>query len=216
MLRGIAIAVLASACGFTPNSASVDAHTSHPDGHEPIDGPPHVTPPDAKVFLDAMTPPAFDPTMCPMGYTNNTVTASPNSRYRIISTLDFYATQYASCRDDHPGWTHLVVLDTVMEATQIHAGLGNNSYYVGAVQPQDQATPGTGWLQLTGEAVPTDVWEQGQPNDNGDGDENNEQNFTAVDDSSALMNDVAGGYQFLGVCECDGKPIAAAALAAIN
>jgi len=207
--------VLASACGFTPNSASVDAHSDHPDAHQNPDAAPHVTPPDAFVFLDATTP-VFDPAMCPMGYTNNTVTASPNSRYRIITQSAGFSTQYTACRDDHPGWTHLVVLDTTMEATQIHASLAGNSYYVGAVQPPDQATTGTGWLQLTGEAVPTDVWESGQPNDNGDGVENNEQNLTAVDDSSALMNDVAGGYQFLGVCECDGKPIAPAALAALN
>jgi hypothetical protein len=218
MLRGIAIAVLASACGFTPNSASVDAHTSsHPDAHEPIDGGPHVTPMDAKVFLDAMTPPAFDPTMCPMGYSNNTVTASPNSRYRVINQAADFTTNFTACMNDHPGWTHLVVLDTVMEATQIHAALGGNPYYVGAVQPQDQATVGTGWLQLTGEAVPTDLWQPSQPNDNGgDNSENNEQNLTAADDSSGLMNDVSGSFQYLGVCECDGKPIAPAALAALN
>lgn len=214
-MRCLAIIVLASACGFTPNSASGDARTDPPDGPHPIDGS-HVTPIDAFEFHDAMSQPAFDPTMCPSGYTNNTVSASPNSRYRVITTFAYYSTQYASCRDDHPGWTHLVVLDSVMEAMQVHAAIGGNSYYVGAVQPADQATPATGWIQLTGEPVPPDVWEQGQPNDNGDDDENNEQNLTAVDDSSALMNDVAGGYQFLGVCECDGKPIAPAALAAIN
>jgi hypothetical protein len=216
MLRGIAIAVLASACGFTPNSASVDAHTSHPDGHEPIDAPTQVTPPDAKVFLDATTPPAFDPTMCPTGYSNNTVTASPNSRYRVINQGAGFTTHYTTCMNDHPGWTHLVVLDTMMEAMQIHAALSGNSYYVGAVQPPDQATVGTGWLQLTGEAVPTDLWQESQPNDNGDNNENNEQNLTAVDDSSGLMNDVSGSFQYLGVCECDGKPIAPAAQAAIN
>lgn len=217
-MRFLVIMVLASACGFSPNSASVDAHTDHVDAphHDPIDAPTHVTPLDAFELHDAMSPPPFDPTMCPTSYTNNTVSASPNSRYRVITTFALYPTQYASCRDDHPGWTHLVVLDSALEAMQVHGALGGNSYYVGAVQPADQATPGTGWLQLTGEAVPPDLWEQGQPNDNGDNDENDEQNLTAVDDSSALMNDVAGSYQFLGVCECDGKPIAPAALAAIN
>ena len=39
------------------------------------------TPPDAHVFHGRATPPAFDPAMCPMGYSNNTMTASPNSRY---------------------------------------------------------------------------------------------------------------------------------------
>jgi hypothetical protein len=208
--------VLASACGFTPNSASVDAHSDHPDAHQnPIDAPPHVTPPDAKVFLDATTP-TFDPAMCPTGYSNNSVTASPNSRYRVINQGADFGTHYAACSNDHPGWTHLVVLDTTMEATQIHAALAGNSYYVGAVQPADQATTGTGWLQLTGEAVPSNLWQASQPNDNGDNNENNEQNLTAADDSSGLMNDVSGSFQYLGVCECDGKPIAPAALAALG
>jgi hypothetical protein len=215
MLRGIVIAVLASACGFTPNSASVDAHTAHPDSHDPIDGPAHVTPIDAKVFLDAATP-VFDPAMCPAGYSNNTVTASPNSRYRVINQAADFTTQYTACMNDHLGWTHLVVLDTMTEATQIHAALAGNPYYVGAVQPLDQATVGTGWLQLTGEAVPSDLWQATQPNDNGDSNENNEQNLTAADDNSGLMNDVSGSFQYLGVCECDGKPIASAAQAAVN
>jgi hypothetical protein len=216
MLRGIAIAVLASACGFTPNPDSVDASTSHPDAHDPIDAGPHVTPIDAKVFLDAMTPPAFDPTMCPTGYSNNTVTASPNSRYRVINQGAGFTTHFTTCMNDHPGWTHLVVLDTTLEATEIHTALGNNPYYVGAVQPPDQATEGTGWLQVTGETVPAELWQAGQPNDNGDNIENNEQNVTAADDSTGLMNDVSGSFEYLGVCECDGKSIAPAALAALN
>src|SRR5664279_2806618 len=143
MFRGTALIVFASACGFSPNSASVDAHTAHPDGHQdPIDAPRHVTPLDAKVFLDAVTPPAFDPAMCPTGYSNNSVTASPNSRYRVINQGADFTTHYTACMNDHPGWTHLVVLDTTMEATEIHAALAGNSYYVGAVQPKDQATAG--------------------------------------------------------------------------
>ena len=215
-MRLLAIMVLVSACGFSPNLASVDAQDGHPDAPHPIDAPPHVTPPDAFVFQDAMTPPAFDPAMCPTGYTNTSVTASPNSRYRIIAQSAGFSAQYAACKNDHPGWTHLVVLDATLEATQIHAVLAGNSYYVGAVQPANQATPSTGWLQLTGETVPANLWQPSQPNDNGDSIENNEQNVTAVDDATGLMNDVSGSFQYLGVCECDGKPIAPAALAAVG
>ncbi|MEO8841667.1 MAG: hypothetical protein ABI591_00630 [Kofleriaceae bacterium] len=215
-MRFLAIIVLASACGFSPNSASVDARTDHLDGHhDPIDAS-HVTPIDAFEFHDAMSPPAFDPAMCPSGYTNHLVTASPNSRYRVTNQADVFSALYNACKNDHPGWTHLVVLDTTQEATQIETALNGNSYYVGAVQPANQAMVTAGWLQLTGEAVPADLWQTSQPNDDGDNFENNEQNLTAVDNTSGLMNDVAGSFQYLGVCECDGKPIAATAEAALN
>jgi hypothetical protein len=195
-----------SACGFSPSAVGVDA-----DHHPMIDArqiDAHVNPPpDAFVFEDAPAQVVFDPASCPIGYTNNTVTASPNSRYRVVGVAANFLAQNTLCNADHPGWTHLVVLDTTQEATEIHAAMGGNPYYVGAVQPPDQQTPGTGWLLFTGEAVPTDLWQTNQPNDNGDA-ENNEQNFAAADDSSGLMNDVSGVYSYLAVCECDGNPLA--------
>ncbi|HET9987878.1 MAG TPA: hypothetical protein VFQ65_05145, partial [Kofleriaceae bacterium] len=169
---------------------------------------------DGHVFVDA-PPDPFDPALCPPAYTNNTITASPNTRYKILTDMATLPNQSNECNADHPGWTHLIVLDTVQEAQQIHTHMAGNFYYVGAVQPKDQATPATGWLQLTGAVVPSELWQVAQPNDNGNA-ENNEQNFVAVDDSTGLMNDVNGAFQYQAVCECDGQAIAPAALAALN
>jgi hypothetical protein len=205
-------------CGFTPSQSPSDAPASGPDGHGGADAAvirdAHVFS-DAHVFLDAPAVTPFDPAQCPVAYTNNTITASPNTRYKILTDMATLKSQSDECNADHPGWTHLVVLDTVAEAQQIHSHMGGNFYYVGAVQPPGQATPGAGWLQLTGAAVPDALWQSGQPNDNGNS-ENNEQNFTAVDDSTGLMNDVNGAYQYQAVCECDGQAITPAALAALN
>jgi uncharacterized Zn-binding protein involved in type VI secretion len=212
----LAALILVSACGFSPSNAiGVDAD------HPMIDAPKvqidaHVNPPlDAFVFEDAPAVEAFDPANCPIGYSNNTVTASPSSRYRIVGQPAVFGTQQTICAGDHPGWTHLVVLDTQLEATQIETALAGNAYYVGAIQPPNQQSPDVGWLQFTGEAVPADMWQINQPNDNGDV-ENNEQNFVAADNSTGLLNDVSGTYSYLAVCECDGKPIAPAVITALG
>jgi len=165
--------------------------------------------------MDAPAVTPFDPAMCPAGYSNTTISASPNTRYKILTSMATLKMQSDLCNADHPGWTHLIVLDTVLEAQQIHSHMNGNFYYVGAVQPPNQASPATGWLQLTGADVSTDLWQQFQPNDNNNS-ESNEQNFAAVDDSTGLMNDVNGTFQYQAVCECDGQPISAAALAALN
>ncbi|HEY6036798.1 MAG TPA: hypothetical protein VIV58_21115, partial [Kofleriaceae bacterium] len=202
--------------GFTPASSPSDAPASG-SGHGSdagvgLDAHAFL---DAHEFLDAPVT-TFDPAMCPTGYSNNTITASPNSRYKILTGMATLKMQSDACNADHAGWTHLIVLDTVQEAQQINSHMGGNFYYVGAVQPANQASPSAGWLQLTGAAVPNALWQAGQPNDNGGGAETNAQNFAAVDDSSGLMNDVNGAFQYQAVCECDGLPISAAALSALN
>jgi hypothetical protein len=216
MIR-VALISLVAGCGFTPTQGTSDARTSGPDGNVGPDA--HVVDAhavlDAHVVMDGPGPDPFDPAMCPVDYTNNTITASPNTRYKILTDMAPVITQSNECNGDHPGWTHLAVLDTVQEAQQINAHMGGYFYYVGAVQPAGQAMPGDGWLQLTGAPVPAEMWQPSQPNDNGNA-ENDEQNFASVDDSSGLMNDVARGYQYRAVCECDGEAISPAALAALN
>ena len=218
-MKLIAVIMLAG-CGFTPSQGTSDAPASGSDGHGGGSDAGVIRDAheflDAHVFMDAPAVTPFDPAMCPADYTNNTITASPNTRYKILSDMATVKAQSDECNADHPGWTHLAVLDTVQEAQQIHSHMGGNFYYVGAVQPVSQATPNSGWLQLTGAAVPSAMWQTGQPNDNGGGIETNAQNFAAVDDSSGLMNDVNGAFQYQAVCECDGLAISAAALTALN
>lgn len=195
-----------AACGFNPSGAPVDAH-AHAGSDATTAGPDaHVGSPDAHEFHDAM-PNTFDVTQCPTGYTNNTIASSPNSRYRVISTLQHLADHLPLCDADHPGWTHLIVPNTLQEAQEVTAVMNSNIFYVGAVQPKNMAAVDAGWVLYTGEPVPDAVWGAGQPNDNNDNFENNEQNFAAIDNAGGKVNDVNPTFSYMAVCECDGKPI---------
>jgi hypothetical protein len=186
--------ILCAGCSFTlPAEHAID------DG-KPADGPTNGA---ADASIDAAV---FDPAQCPAGYANNGITASPDSRYRLIDSDAAFATHHVDCNDDKTGWTHLVVLDTVQEAQQIRAIITTRTYYAGVVQPRSSGQPGAGWLLFNGAGMATGLWQSGQPNDNS-GSENNEQNFAAADDGTGLLNDVSGTTSYRGVCECDGKPI---------
>ncbi|MFT3692781.1 MAG: hypothetical protein QM831_06555 [Kofleriaceae bacterium] len=204
MKRALAIALLLGGCSFSPGSAPNDGPrdgTAHLDTQQvdPIDAAI-----DAKVYRDA-PPSSFDVTQCPSSYTNNTITSSPNSRYRFLGGQGHsFGSQYYACSQDHVGWTHLITLNSANEGAQIRAAISTSIFYAGAVQPKDQATPSTGWLGFDGQPVPQEVWQTSQPNDNADGVENNDQNVVAVDDSTGLYNDVQPSYLYAAVCECDG------------
>jgi hypothetical protein len=210
MKLGVLGACVLAGCGFSPQAgSSVDARAQvHDDA--PLQGvDAHVVQaPDAKVWLDATASAPFDVTACPAEYTNTTISASPNSRYKLVTTLRKLADQLPLCDVDHPGWTHLFVPDTLLEAQQITSHM-SSIFYVGVVQPKDQATVTANWVLYTGETVPSVLWSAGQPNDNADGVENNEQNFAAIETTSGTLNDVDSSYLFAAVCECDGKAIPA-------
>jgi hypothetical protein len=198
--------VMLAGCGFAPTaSQAIDAHDA-----EPIDAPDaHVIdgPPDAAVF---------DPALCPVGYAQNGVTASPMSRYRLIDTTAVFAVQNADCNDDHPGWTHLVAIDTPTEGQQIRDNMTTSTFYVGAVQMRNETQVATAWFLFTGPPVPAATWQGSEPNDN-NGSENNEQNLAAADSSSSgNLNDVAGTFMYRAVCECDGIAIPSTIATAIQ
>lgn len=221
-MKAVALIALATACGFKPNPSATDSSVPDPDAPPHHQDDAHVFEDaheyhDAHVYMDAMEQPVFDVTLCPSDYSNTTITSSPGSRYKIITGQQTFAIQNADCNDDHAGWTHLFVIDSITEAQQIRSHVGQ-AYYVGAVQPHDSADVDAGWLSFTGAAVDPTFWQNGQPNDDDQSfnlDETNEQNFAAVDDSSGLLNDVSGAFQYQAVCECDGLPVSAAAAAAI-
>ncbi len=215
LCRACSVSALAlvAACSF---SSGVPATGGQGSGS--ADGGVDASPADGSL-VDAVTvdaspdgPPPWDPTMCPAEYTL-TLTGTPQSRYRLIDTSANVNTQHVDCNDDHAGWTHLVSLDDATEATQIRASITSNTFYVGAVQPRDQADTGVGWLTFAGTALPSAAWQTGQPNDNA-GVENNDQNFAAADDSTGLLNDVSGSGTYRAVCECDGQAIPAAVASA--
>jgi|GEM_PF-2239807 len=206
-----------AACSFAPQQASsLDApDTRAPDTREPdtreidaqVDG--HQLPSDAKMFLDAPPPTPFDVSMCPASYISTVSSTSTVSRYRITGTGNA-AWAEAACEADHPGWTHLLVAGVTGESGQIAAIIpGHAVFWLGAVQPKNQATPATGWVWASGAPVPVNAWSANQPNDNADGTEDNDQNFAYVDFASGTINDSGANYSFNGVCECDGVPVPA-------
>ena len=208
MVRVVRIlAVFLAGCGFQVRSELIDAPPSDGDRDAPplIDGAPDAP-------IDAMIDAAPDAFVlaCPIDYTI-AVTGS-TSRYRISSTNASFAQHHASCNDDLPGATHLAVFDSLTELDQITSRLtqvtqpNDNRFYVGAVQMTNQATLSAGWLHFTGGAVPATMWQNGQPDDNGDSESDHDQQLAALD-SGQRLNDVSGSIQYGAVCECDGKMI---------
>jgi len=208
----VLIAASIAACGFTPQQASsIDASDPQQNDARSIDAQIDLHPPlDAKVFLDAPPSIPFDVSMCPASYTTTVSSTATVSHYRITGTGNAAAVE-AACAADHPGWTHLLVPDVTGESGQIAAIMpGHVVFWLGAVQPKNQATPATGWVWASGAPVPSSAWSMDQPNDNADGTEDNDQNFAYVDFASGTMNDSGANYSFNGVCECDGVPVPAA------
>jgi Lectin C-type domain len=206
------VLVLVWGCGFSPLATMgaeddqqpppLDDASSQHDGSIVMDARA-----DAQVFLDAPVA-EFDPALCPAGYAVNNVTVEPSSRYRLIAAGRTLKVHDADCDDDHPGWTHLVTLESNTEGQQIRDHMTNKTFYVGAVQLRNQAQTNASWFLVTGDPMPA-TWQTGQPNDNG-GSENNEQNFAAADSANdGRLNDVSGSYSYYAVCECDGKPVPA-------
>ncbi|MBA3464811.1 MAG: C-type lectin domain-containing protein [Deltaproteobacteria bacterium] len=200
------LVVLLAGCGFQVRAEVIDAAPS--DGERdaasldaqidgPLDAPIDATP-DAPLLA------------CPIEYVV-TVTGSM-SRYRISSTNGTFAQHHASCNDDLVGATHLAVFDTLAELDQITALLvavpqpSSGRFYIGAVQMMNQTTTGGGWLHFTGGAVPTTMWQSGQPDDNSDSEADHDQQLAALE-SGQRLNDVSGELSYGAVCECDGKTI---------
>ncbi|HEX8107109.1 MAG TPA: hypothetical protein VF516_05235 [Kofleriaceae bacterium] len=81
------------------------------------------------------------------------------------------------------------------------------------MQPAIAPSPAAGWLWLDGTAV-TGGWGGVEPND-GDGRENKSEQFARIEKSKPYLQDFTGSGNDSALCECDGKPIAPAAAAAI-
>ncbi len=211
MKRALLIAM--AGCGFTPGqqAAAIDSRNSAIDGPgELVDARPdaHVSA-DAKLFLDGPSTASFDVAMCPSSYTAQLPATAAVSRYRV-APMGMVGAVEGACEADHPGWTHLLVPDVANEGYQMYHALNQPvTFWVGAVQPRNQAHQDDGWVYLSGAPVPTAAWSALQPNDDNDGVEDNEQNFAVIDSGGGTLNDSQPTYQFYGICECDGIPIPA-------
>lgn len=178
---------------------------------------------EAHAPLDEQAAPApdagFDVATCPASY--GVTLPGSLSRYRLIPDGQPAWTQSDACAADLPDATHLVVLSSQAELDSVTAlvaapttVLANNAIWVGAVQQTTATLPGAGWLWLDGSAV-SGGWGGIEPNDR-DRQENREEQFARIEKTKLYLQDSAGSGKNSALCECDGKPIAAAAAAAIS
>lgn len=146
--------------------------------------------------------------VCPTSY--SLVLEGSASRYRVIAQDESARVHHLDCMNDSTDMTtHLVVLDTSEELLAVQSSLetsGMDTWWVGVVQPREQGSPGEGWVWLTGEPVAASSWDGGEPND-GDGTENNQENFSRIAPGRTGMADTATGNSFGALCECDGRPV---------
>lgn len=159
----------------------------------------------------------FDATTCPASYD---VALPGPSRYRLITSGSPAWVQSDACAADLSGATHLVVLDSPDELSRVVSlvamttTLAGNAIWIGAVQQATAAQPGAGWLWFSGDAV-TGGWGGVEPNDR-DNKENQEEQFVRIEKTKLYLQDSGGSSNSGALCECDGKPIAPAAAAAIT
>lgn len=165
----------------------------------------------------AAAPPdsGFDYATCPPSY--NALLPGP-TRYRLIPTPGAAWAHSDTCAADLPGATHLVVLETMPELVSVSgfvdtATTAGNAVWVGGVQLRTALLPRDGWLRFDGMPL-VDGWASGEPNDNG-GTENQEEQFVYLERGRRYLADRAGATGNGALCECDGKPVAATAAAAI-
>jgi hypothetical protein len=170
---------------------------------------------EAAALPDAAVQP--DATTCPSSY--GLTLSGSQSRYRLIPDGRPAWVQFDACAADLPGATHLVVLDTKPEldaAIALVAApttlLAGNAIWVGAVQQTSATLPADGWLWLDDSSVTG--WGDGEPNDH-DKQEDRDEQFVRIEKTKLYLQDSSGGTNNSALCECDGKPIAPAAAAAL-
>lgn len=160
---------------------------------------------------------AFDFSTCPPSYTT---TLTGSSRYRLIVEGHPAWEQSDTCAADMPGATHLAVLDTLDErnaaAALINAAptLASSGAWIGAVQLRTATLTNQAWFWFDGTPL-TGSWNSGEPNDGGGGETDHREQFVKLQKTRTGFTDQNGSEGDGALCECDGKPIAPAAAAAI-
>ncbi|MGE0550800.1 MAG: hypothetical protein AB7R00_27290 [Kofleriaceae bacterium] len=223
MFRAYASVAMLCGCGFSVATVPEDG-----DVAMPIDD----AMPDGAAMLDGSDP-APDPLSdCPARYTLSIYDGIRTSRYYVdvaaMPAVGSFWTNHADCSDDSTGKTHLPVIDSPAEAVALDdaltaMGLGTTRFYAGAVQSPQAIGANAGWITLTGEPVTPALWGtlsgELQPNDS-DGIEslpdatspsNHEEQIAVLNFTVGYLYDAAGTSAYRVMCECDGKPIAAAA-----
>jgi len=148
---------------------------------------------------------AFTLAMCPASYTI-TVTGI-DSRYRLITGAALIKAQHADCKDDVPGATHLAAFQTAGETAGVAAAVTSSPIrmFVGAVQNGGGGLAAN-WFVVTGEPLPSGLWNSMEPND-ADGIENGSEQFGLIDPMTDKLHDEDSVTTNGAVCECDGRAI---------
>jgi len=204
---------LVAGCGFQSQPAELDGVPGVVDaspGTGPADGP------DA----DA-TPGPFDYARCPASYTNDDLPGP--SRYRLIPDGHRAWEQSDACNGDLSGATHLVILETAAEVSRVAAlvdqprmGIAHSAVWVGGVQRATATQPGAAWLGFDGAPL-IDLWDDGEPNDDGhSGEADHREQFAMIEHHNTALEDTDGRIAAGALCECDGHPPPAEVLATID
>jgi len=161
----------------------------------------------------------YDYALCPPSY--NVQLPGP-TRYRLIPEGHPAWQQSDACMVDLPSATHLVVLETMAEVMAVSGfvdttptTIANNAVWVGGVQERTASLPDFGWLGFDGAPLIPAVWATGEPNDGTNESDHSEQ-FVVLERTRRYLVDRGGSNGYGALCECDGKPIAPGAVAAIT
>ena len=161
---------------------------------------------------------AFDVAQCPSDYDR---AFWPGSRFRVVTTAIPAWEASDACNDDAAGATHLAVaatrdkLDALVGALTTEQGVG---WWLGAVQPKTvmSPSPSASWLWVTGEPIDPGQWSANEPNDANDNEADHVEQFAKIDMTRTGLVDILGSMATDVLCECDGRPLTAEAIAAIE
>jgi hypothetical protein len=154
----------------------------------------------------------FDPaTDCPKSYALS-LPSSP-TRYRVVQTPSPPWPHFAVCDADLQNATHAVVLGSMQEITELDAALDAMNtvarFYVGGVQSPTATTMAGDWIAFDGAPLLQTAWHtnENEPDDGGDGSENQTSQLLIIDRNLAYLHDAAGLSSYGVICECDGVPV---------
>lgn len=196
-MRGVALVIALAGCDYTFNL----------DHLRLVDAGPDAPAPDAR--------PPFDPTRdCPTSYTLQI----GETRYRATAAEPAW-TASEECANDTDGYTHLAITPTISERDALLTALEQrteNRWWLGAVQPVNATSPGAGWLWLVDEPFSPTLWyAASEPNDLDNSEADHAEQFVIIQKTIPGLVDFIGSYMEVGLCECDGRPITAAAMTAL-
>ena len=194
MVRCVVCALLFAACKFSHGVLQQDADIVVAD-----------------VASDSAADAGFDAARdCPVSYGDTL--PSQTSRYLIVQTIGTGWPQLALC-NEAPSRTHAIVLGSMTEIVELDALLDGKStidrFYIGGVQSPTATTMTGDWITFDGAPLLQTAWytNENEPDDGGDGLENQTSQLLIFDRLLPYLHDAAGVSSYGVLCECDGVPM---------